>query len=153
MSLLGVLSGVGTNDRPLSRRLLSAGEIFVLVRLTMLSICLCVSDFYKNLAHTHNIRFHEAVSALRKEICSIMAEHHNNQAAEEQARVDQINSDIGELYPQSVVRLINTNAKRKAAELNNSRPAANNQRNRQSRGRGGGRGRGPARNRSLRNGR
>ena len=42
MSLLGVLSGVGTNDRPLSRRLLSAGEIFVLVRLTMLSICLCV---------------------------------------------------------------------------------------------------------------
>ena len=110
-------------------------------------------DFYKNLAHTHNIRFHEDVSALRKEICSIMAEHHNNQAAEEQARVDQINSDIGELYPQSVVRLINTNAKRKAAELNNSRPAANNQRNRQSRGRGGGRGRGPARNRSLRNGR
>ena len=61
-------------------------------------------DFYKNLAHAHNIHFHEAVSALRKEICSIMAEHHNNRAAEEQARVDQINSDIGELYPRSVVR-------------------------------------------------
>ena len=110
-------------------------------------------DFYKSLAHAHNIHFHEAVSVLRKKICSTLAERHNNQAAEEQARVDQINSDIGELYPQSVVGLINGNAKRKAAELNNSRPAANNQCNRQGRGRGGGRGRGRARNRSLCNGR
>ena len=89
-------------------------------------------DFYKNLAHTHNIHFHEAVSALRKGICSILAEHHNSRAAEEQARAHQINSDIGELYLQSVVRLINTNAKREAAELN--------QRNHQ--GRGGGMGHG-----------
>ena len=72
-----------------------------------------------------------------------MAEHHNHRAAEEQARADQINSDIGGPYPQSVVRLINTNAKREAAELN--------QRNRQ--GRGGGMGRGRGRNGSLRNGR
>ena len=79
------------------------------------------SDFTKGLSHNLGVKYHEAVANLRKEICSIMTDHHRILQQEETVRITSLTDNLQNLHEPEIVRIITDNAKRTAYNKNDNR--------------------------------